>query len=547
MKIHMLLAFAGLAIGSERRHRCYFRPNVFWGQRILLPLMVLATALANAWPVHTSLAEVGHWGFPGRSGAAAGWAARPGLGTFDWLAGLGLNAALGPKVTLAVQRGMAAAYGRLPLSFEANAGQSDPRVRFLARGQGYALFLTSNAGAVLVSSQGQFQAVCVKLADANPTPEVQGIEERPAKSYYFIGNDPARWRAQVVNYGRVRYGEVYPGIDLIYYGNQRQLEYDWVVAPGADPSRIQLCFPDVKQLRLDPESGDLEVPAAEGKVRLHGPVAYQLAEGKRVAVEARYALGAADRVGFALGRYDTTKALVIDPVLTYSTYLGGSDDDLGEAIAVDGVGNAYVTGATNSPDFPLAHPLPAPNNALRGKADAFVSKLHFDERTGTLSLAYSAYLGGTDTNGDVGFGIAVDLAGNAYVTGFTTSPDFPLAHPLPAPNNALQGVDAFVSKLHFDEQTGALSLVYSTYLGGKGDDYGLGIAVDASGKVYVTGATDSTNFPTKNPLQAASGGGYDAFVTELNATGSALVYSTYLGGSGNEDSSSTFQVAGWDT
>ena len=479
-------------------------------------------------------------GLPGRNAAAERWAARPDLAPFDWLAASGLNAAQGPKATSAAQRGVAAAYGRLPLRFEANAGQSDPRVRFLACGPNYALFLTSSAGAVLVSSQGQPPVVRMELVGANPAPEVRGLEEQAAKSYYFIGNDPARWRTRVAQYGQVRYGEVYPGIDLIYYGNQQQLEHDWVVSAGADPSHIRLRFPDVQPVRLDPESGDVQVLGTQGKVCVQKPVAYQLAEGKRVPVEARYTLSAANQVGLALGRYDPSQTLIIDPVLAYSTYLGGSDDDLLEAIALDFRGDVYVTGATNSPDFPLAHPLPAPNNALRGAADAFVSKLHFDERTGTLSLVYSAYLGGSGT--DYGWGLALDPFGNAYLTGYTTSPDFPLAHPLPAPNNTLRGTqNAFVSKLHFDEQTATLSLAYSTYLGGSDIDSTSNLAVDWAGNAYVTGFTTSRDFPLAHPLPAPNNalqGNQDAFVSKLHfdeqTATLSLVYSTFLGGSGDD-------------
>jgi hypothetical protein len=528
MKIHMLLAFAGLAIG--------FAAPAFAQQKE----PSLSEQDRDAWPVYASLAEAGHRGFPGRSGAAEGWASRPGLGTFDWLAALGLEGARGLAGGSAQQQQVAEAYGWLPLSFEANVGQSTPEVRFLAHGPGYTLLLTSGAEAVLVGGKGQPQMLHMQLAGANPRPEVGGLEPRAAKSYYFIGNDPARWRTSIAHYGRVRFGAVYPGIDLVYYGNQRQLEYDWAVAPGADPARIQLRFPGVRQLHLEQDSGDLKLDGAGHEACLHKPVAYQLVDGKRVPVEARYVLGAANQVGLALGRYNASQALIIDPVLAYSTYLGGSDDDLVEAIALDFRGDVYVTGATNSPDFPRAHPLPAPNNTLRGAADAFVSKLHFDERTSTLSLIYSAYLGGSGT--DYAWGLALDPFGNAYVTGYTTSPDFPLVHPLPAPNNALHGQqNAFVSKLHFDEQVATLTLAYSTYLGGSGTDSTSNMAVDWAGSVYVIGTTTSADFPLAHPLPAPNNalqGAYDAFVSKLRfdeRTGTlSLVYSTFLGGSGGD-------------
>ena len=257
----------------------------------------------------------------------------------------------------AQQRRVAEVYGRLPLSFEANGGQTDSQVRFLARGSGFTLFLTTSAEVVLVSGQGQPQVVRLEPAGANPRPEVRALEERAANSYYFIGNDPLRWRTRVAHYGRVRYAAVYPGIDLIYYGNGGQLEYDWVVAPGADPRRIQLRLATTGSLRLDEASGDLELAGAGGEIRLHKPMAYQMMAGQRVAVEARYTLADSDRVSLTLGRYNTAETLIIDPVLGYSTLLGGSGFDIGHGIAVDARGNAYVTGTTNSADFPLAHPL----------------------------------------------------------------------------------------------------------------------------------------------------------------------------------------------
>ncbi len=447
--------------------------------------------------------------------------------------------------TSAQQRRVAEAYGRLPLTFETNVGQSDPRVRFLARGPGYTLFLTAAAEAVLVSGKDRPQVVRLELAGAvNLRPEVRAQEERASKSYYFIGNDPVRWRTRVAHYGRVRYEGVYPGVDLVYYGDGRRLEYDWVVAPGADPSRIQLRLAAAGSLRLDEVSGDLELAGAAGEVRLQKPVAYQLVAGQRVAVEARYALTAANGVGLTLGHYDTAEPLIIDPVLDYSTFLGGSSYDYGRGIALDAWGNAYVTGEIESDDFPLAHPLPEPNNALRGLFDAFVSKLEFNGRTGALSLVYSAYLGGSDTSrgGTDGYdganGIALDDSGNVYLTGFTFSADFPLANPLSTLNKP--GPDfpmVFVSKLHFDGKACTLSLAYSTLLGGSSFDVGNGIAVDAWGDAYVTGETDSKDFPLADPLPAPNNalqGFRDAFVSKLHFDAKtcslSLAYSTFLGG-----------------
>jgi Beta-propeller repeat len=440
----------------------------------------------------------------------------------------------------AEQRRVAEVYGRLPLSFEANDGQTDSRVRFLARGSGFTLFLTASAEVVLVSGQGQPQVLRLEPAAANPRPEVRALEEPAANSYYFIGNDPLRWRIRVAHYKRVRYAAVYPGIDLVYYGNGGQLEYDWVVAAGADPGRIQLRLATTGSLRLDEASGDLELAGAGGEIRLHKPMAYQMMAGQRVAVEARYTLAGSDRVSLTLGRYNSAETLIIDPVLGYSTLLGGSGFDIGHGIAVDVRGNAYVTGTTNSADFPLAHPLPT-DSLFRGRTNVFVSKLKFDAKTAALTLVYSTYLGGSGgSEGDQGLGIAVDPRGDAYVTGQAQSADFPLVHPLPT-NNVLRGsADAFVSKLSFDARTATLILTYSTYLGGGSFDTGSSIAVDARGNAYVTGKTDSADFPLANPLATNSAlrAAANTFVSKLSfddrTAKLTLAYSTYLGGTGGD-------------
>jgi len=430
-------------------------------------------------------------------------------------------------------------YGKLPLHFEANQGQTHQDVRFLARGSGYSLYLTAGE-AVLVLTQpnpdakrdlrstperlgtqarGTPVVVRMSLVGAAPKPLLSGREELPGKANYLIGKDPAKWRTNVPTYAKVHYRAVYPGIDLVYYGNQRQLEYDFVVAPGADPERIVLGFQGGERLEINAE-GELVLHAGGGALRQQKPVIYQEINGVRTRIEGRYVLKDAHRVGFQVAAYDQSRPLVIDPTLVYATYLGGSISDDGYGIAVDAAGSAYVTGLAGSTDFPTASPLQA---AYGGGGDAFVSKLN----AAGSALLYSTYLGGSGE--DYGYGIAVDADGSAYVTGQTTSTDFPTVNPLQAANGG--GVsDAFVSKL---DATGS-ALLYSTYLGGSGRDGGSGIAVDADGSAYVTGQTTSTDFPTVNPLQAASGGGADAFVSKLDAAGSALVYSTYLGGSGGD-------------
>ncbi len=436
----------------------------------------------------------------------------------------------------AIQSRLAASYGKLPLSFERNAGQTDASVRFLSRGPGYALFLTGNE-AVLSLEKRRAKAISppaafrMSLAGANPNATVTGLDELPGKSNYFIGNDPAKWRTNVPTYAKIKYQNVYRGIDLVYYGNPQQLEYDFLVAPGADPKAISLDVAAIRSssdggrrtpLRLD-ANGDLVIQAGEDQVRLHKPVVYQAAEGAaRHFVDGHYLLKGDNRVSFEVASYDPGKTLVIDPVLVYSTYLGGSGSDNGAGIAVDSAGNAYVMGSTSSTDFPTASPLQAASGG--GFSDVFVAKLN----PSGSALVYSTYLGGSGY--DLGYGIAVDSAGNAYVTGYTDSSNFPIASPLQAVFGG-GAADAFVAKLN---PTGS-ALVYSTYLGGNGADQGSGIAVDSSGNAYVTGGTQSTNFPTASPLQAVFGGSSsdeEAFVAKLNPAGSALVYSTYLGGSG---------------
>jgi uncharacterized protein (TIGR03437 family) len=463
------------------------------------------------------------------------------------------------------------------LSFEANRGQADPQVKFLSRGQGYSLFLTGTEAVLQLRnadfglrnansanpqgearnpqsairdpklSAGSAVNLRLKLVGGNPQAEVAGLEELPGKSNYFIGNDPSKWRTNVPTYAKVEYRDVYPGVNLVYYGNGRQLEHDFVVAPGADPSQIRLAVEGTDKMELNAQ-GDLVLHASGGEVRLRKPVVYQEIDGARQEVPASFVLDTphsafhtphSQRVGFEIGSYDSSHPLVVDPVLVYSTFLGGSAcDNCGAlGIAVDSYGNAYVTGKTTATDLATVSPL---QRSSGGGWDVFVAKLN---ATGS-ALVYSTYLGG---NGDDrAGGIAVDSFGNAYVTGTTGSTNFPTASSLQATYGG--GGDAFVAKLN----AAGSALVYSTYLGGYGSDQGFGIAVDSFGNAYVTGIT-SGNFPTASPFQAShGGGGPETFVAKLNAVGSALVYSTYLGGSGEDygdgiavDSSGNAYVTGW--
>lgn len=573
-------------------------------------------------------------------------------------------APLPPKLTASAR--FVETYGKLPLSFEANQGQTDNRVKFLSRGSGCTLFLTGD-GAVLswrrASHKSQFKGqnrrlpvvsrplqgatdllpdllprfrpgaarpevgtaagggpwkmnsiLRMHLVAANPAAKVVGLDELPGKINYFIGNDTKKWRTNVPTYGKVQYRGVYPGVDLVYYGEKRQLEYDFVVGPGADPRTITLALHRGSQegrfLRID-RNGNLVVRLDDSELVFNKPLVYQnvsTLEGSQKtkfdprihtpeSIEGGYVLKGGNLVGFDIAAYDKSRPLVIDPVLSFSTYLGGSGEDFGNDIALDRSGNVYVTGGTTSADFPTT--LGAAQTVYAGEdggfqsthGDVFVTKLN---HTGS-ALVYSTYLGGSgDENA---YAMAVDSDGNAYLSGGTTSSDFPVT---PGAYQTVFGgfEDAFVTKLNplgsalvFSTYLGTASggergfgiavdsvgsayvtgdaapdfpttpgsfqplfgggfndsyitkldpsgstLVYSTFLGGDGVETGFNVAVDGSGNAYVTGRTTSSNFPTTvGAFQKSPAGGTDAYVTVLNPAGSKLVYSTYLGGSGEEN------------
>jgi len=436
-------------------------------------------------------------------------------------------------------------YGKLPLHFEANRGQTHKDVRFLSRGPGYSFYLTSGEAVLVLTRPNPDEtkrdvrsrrergaqtpvkslALRMRLVGAAPEPAVSGLEEQPGTANYFIGKDSAKWLTKVPTYARVHYRDVYPGIDLLYYGNQRQLEYDFVVAPGADPKKIVLGFKGADKLEIDAK-GELVLHAAGGDIRQHKPFIYQNIEGIRREIAGGYVRKGANRVSFQVAAYDRSQPLVIDPVLSYSTFLGGSGFNWGGGIAVDADGNAYVVGLTNSSNFPTT--AGAFQTIFGGGTgfDAFVTKLN---PTGS-ALVYSTYLGGNGS--DSGHKIAVDGAGNAYVVGQTFSSNFPTTAGAFQTSFGGGYGDAFLTKLN---PTGS-ALVYSTYLGGTGEDDGSGISVDADGNAYVAGFTQSADFPaTAGAFQKTFGGGYgDAFVTKLDPTGSALIYSTYLGGADSD-------------
>ena len=432
-------------------------------------------------------------------------------------------------------------FDALPLAFEANQGQTDPQVKYIARGSGYTAFLTGNDTVFAVSSerastaagkrgvgtasyvqktnasQTTEAAIHMKLVGGNPEPAVVAGNELPGHSNYFIGDDPSKWQQGVKNYAGVSYRDVYPGVNLKFHGEQRQLEFDFVVAAGADAARIRFGVAGAKQIKTD-DSGNLILASAAGDVMLHKPVAYQEKDNTRQPVDARFAIEANNTVAFALGNYDRNRELVIDPSVSYATYLGGSAEDDGNAIAVDSSGNAYVTGQTKSTNFPTITGAHSTTNA--GGFDAFVSKIS----ASGLSLEYSTYIGGTSD--DSGNAIALDSSGDAFVAGGTKSSNFPHTAGAFQPN-LKSGLNAFVLELSSSGGT----LTYSTFLGGNGADVAEGIAVDSGGDSYIVGQAMSANFPTTpNPIQGSLKGSSNGFVTKLNSTGTALVYSTYLGG-----------------
>jgi hypothetical protein len=575
------------------------------------------------------------------------------------------------------------AYGRLPLSFEINEGQTAPEVKFLSRGSGYTIFLTPS-GAVLRLRTAESKAdggmgrrgdrekeaapsnvtpsprqpvtpsrppsqksalLRMSLVGADERAAVEGLDAQAGRSNYLIGKDPSKWRTNVSNYSRVRYAQVYPGVDLEYYGNQRQLEYDFRLAPGADAERVRLAFKGADKFRVEEATGDLLIETAGGELRQRRPFVYQETADGRREIEGRYRLleeagrspleetnpsraarhaqavahhpsSAARRsstaarpsssaahhsppaalrsyvVGFELGAYDRSLPLVIDPVLSYSTFLGGAGADDGLAVAADSSGAAYVTGFTASANFPTTPG--AADTTINAAEDCFVSKLN---STGT-ALVYSTFLGGN--NNTHGNAVAVDPAGSAYVAGVTQATDFPVPNGLQtSPQGGADGfltklspngsalsystylggsaddsangvalgpdgnayvvgntqsanfVNAIGSSVFFDDTLGGTqdafvvrldtiapgsnSLIYGTLLGGSGVDGAQAVAVDIAGDAIVTGSTASADFPVFNAADNSLGGARDAFVTKLIAPGATLVYSTFLGGSGVED------------
>ncbi|MBI4853000.1 MAG: SBBP repeat-containing protein [Acidobacteria bacterium] len=422
------------------------------------------------------------------------------------------------------------AYKKTPLSFEENLGQTNSEVKFLSRGNGYNLFLTPNKATLSLKksnkskeNSNQTLAIQMSVLGAKSNANLIG-EEELAKSNYFIGNDPGKWKNSITNYKQVRYQEIYDGIDLVYYGNQQELEYDFIVKAGAKPNTIKLGFDGADKITID-SNGNLILTIEDEELIQHKPIIYQTVNGNKQTIEGNYLILDNNQVAFQVNSYDKSKDLIIDPVLAYSTYLGGNSIDFMADIAVDTDGNVYVTGETQSPNYPLTSGVL--DNSLSGASAAFVTKL---DSTGT-KLMYSTYLGGGADNNDAARSIAIDSQGNAYITGVTSSESFPVTSG--AIQTALRGTtDSFIAKLN---PTGT-SLVYATYLGGTNLDNVTSISVDSTGNAYIVGGTQSIDFPvTSGVFQPRYGGsGQDAFAAKIDSSGTNLLYATYLGGTGNE-------------
>ena len=460
----------------------------------------------------------------------------------------------------------------LPMFFEPNHGQTAPQVKFLARGAGYGLFLTADEAVLqlqpsavstqhsaLSSQRASSSVIRMRLDGANSSARVSGASPLPGKSNYFIGNDPSKWRSDIPQFARVQYQAVYPGVDLVYYGNQGQLEYDFRVAPGADPNQIALSFQGASARIVSGDSGDsgdLIFSTANGDIHFHAPHVYQPAAPEsgnssgntEKAIAGGFRQLAGNKIGFTIGDYDHTRELVIDPILSYSTYLGGGGESLVK-VAVDAADNIYLAGSTTSAYFfPIPtnndNPSPPLQTTLNGTQNLFIAKINPSPQLGYPQLLYATYLGGSGT--DSLAGIAVDSSFNIYVAGTTTSPDFPTPNGLPQPG-PVTGTHGFLSAITFNSNNNVYSLAYSTYLAGNGADTVTGLAIDSNRNAYVTGVTTSTNPETYlYPFPASSNGyqtvsnappnapGYPQFfASKIDTTRSgypSMLYSTYFGG-----------------
>jgi uncharacterized repeat protein (TIGR01451 family) len=466
----------------------------------------------------------------------------------------------------------------LPLMFEPNEGQAnldsgDSRVKFIARGSGYILALGSEGAILSVRSRdssgssksARFETVQMKLAGSNPHVRIQAADALPGKSNYLLGNDPAKWRRGVSQFGRVRYENVYPGIDVVFYGNQGRLEHDFEVAPGADPSQAELEFDGAQNLQL--RDGALIIRNRGGEMRLEAPRVYQPVDGREQPVEARFVLRGPNRAGFSVGNYDRSRQLVIDPVLNFSSYFGGSGDELYTSVAVDGSGNIYLSGSTDSTNLPVTTGVLQPTIGTTPPAtNVYVAKLSPTalQSSSSLFIAYVTYLGGSGTDTPAGAclngacagnGIAVDGAGDAYLAGSTTSPNFPTSSTAYQATPMEAGQHVFVTELN----PTASALIYSSYLSGNGTESATGMTIDAAADIYVTGTTTSTNqgtfnvqfpastLPAAQAYQPNPKGSPQFFVTKVSTTNvgaGSIYYSTYFGGGSTAGGAAPVAIGG---
>jgi hypothetical protein len=492
---------------------------------IFLIALTLLSGLTNA---QVALAQNGAPQAPFYS-----WSEKNTPGSFDprprFQSTAGTGAPFAPGV--ASQAVASAAYAKLPLSFVPNMGQMDVRVHYSAQSGARSFYFATQEAVFSFTSKTKELVLRLAFLGGNPQTAITGRMPESGRVHYLIGNDPTKWHTDLPTYRELVYRDLWPGIDLLFRGENGQLTYEFLVRPGARVRDIRLAYRGAENLSLDPE-GNLQIHTALGSISDTRPVTYQVIDGRRVPVPSRFVLRGQGRskatYGFVVGNYDQRDVLVIDPGLVYSTYLGGTGDDEGHAIAVDSCGEAFVAGDTYSTDFPTTAGVF--DKSYKGSEDVFVTKLN----ASGSALVYSTYLGGTADEPYWSASIAVDSDGDAYVAGTTYSPDFPVSPG--AYQTTLKGAsDAFVTKFNHDGS----GLVYSTYLGGTSFDaayYGDAIAVDSKGQAYLTGFTESADFPvTSGVYQPSLKGPENAFVTKLNSTGTGLVYSTYLGGSSYDD------------
>ncbi len=434
-----------------------------------------------------------------------------------------LQTSLSLFVFLLMSTRLEADVSALPFSFERNQGQAEPQVEYLARYGQVRLFMTREQ--VVFKLPGGTAPVRMRFNGSNPASDIIGEELLNARTHYIVGNASAAWNRQIPHYAKVRYRDLYPGIDLVFYHRDGQLEYDFIVSHGVDPDQIEMVFTGIDETILN-DDDQVVLSRGAGSIVQSVPAAYQQIEGKRHAVDARQVLSDAGEIRFALSGYQSEHTLVVDPVLVFSRFFGGSGEEEVIGITTDREGNIFITGGSSSPNLPVTEDslaYPASMFEVEGNRLAFVAKL---DPTGTR-LIYMTYLGGSKTS--TSHFVRVDSEGNTYVAGRTEASDFPMLNPVQA-RYAGGSDDVFISKLNRDGS----ALIYSTYIGGSEYDQARSLALDSNGSVYVTGRTDSTDYPVVNPIIPAYAGEQDGFVTKLSPDGSSIVYSTYLGGSGND-------------